>query len=176
MKVILQQDVDRLGAAGDEVDVSEGYARNYLFPRRLAVQATKGARRSIELRRASLTRKEEAQRDTARQAWEQLKELSLTIRHKAGTDGKLHGSITAQTIADAIREHGEFEVDKAQIELFEPIRATGSYLVTVRLFRDVEAQLPVKVVSDAPGAEIEEETEEETSADGDEAAAAETEA
>lgn len=155
MKVILQQDVDHLGIAGEEVEVSHGYARNYLIPMRLAVKATKGARRSIELRRESLRRREEAQRDAAMGSLEKLKQVSLVIRHKAGMDGKLHGSVTAQDIADAIREKSDLVVEKRQIDLFEPIRATGSYLVTVRLFRDVEAQLPVKVISDAPSADAE---------------------
>ncbi len=150
MEVILIEDVDRLGLEGEVVRVADGYARNYLFPRKLAVAATKGALKDLETRRGGIQQREEGRRHAAQALAEKLHDFSLTIRAKTGLEGKLHGSITAADLAAALAEEIDLEVDKSRVELWQPIRQTGDYLVTIRLHRDVTPQLAVSVVSDAP--------------------------
>ncbi len=149
MRVILNEDVDRLGVAGEVVTVAPGYARNYLFPNRMAVPATKGALRDLERRRDALKRREDSRRSAAEERLDQLREASIVVVHKAGAEGKLHGSVTTQDIADALSAGTGVEVDKGRIDLVEPIRQIGSYLVTVRLFRDIAYELPVTVRSES---------------------------
>ncbi|MFQ6131514.1 MAG: 50S ribosomal protein L9 [Armatimonadota bacterium] len=154
MRVILNEDVDRLGIAGEVVEVSDGYARNFLLPRRLAMEATKGALTDLERRRTSLEKREQARREAALAELERLKEVSVTIVHKAGAEGKLHGSVTAQAIADALKEQTGYEVEKSQIDLVQPIRTVGKFLVTVKLFRDVVHEMPVAVESETGMTEV----------------------
>jgi large subunit ribosomal protein L9 len=132
-QAILLAEVEGLGEAGDAVDVSPGYLRNYLVPRKLAQPATRGALEEAQRQRE---RSEAAQRQAAERAEETSALLSktvLTISHRAGEDGKLFGSVTASEIADAIQAARGLRVDRKKIRLSEPIRETGTYMVDVEV-------------------------------------------
>ena len=132
-EAVLLKDVDGLGEAGDAVDVSPGYLRNFLVPRKLAQPATKGA---LEEARQRLERAEEEERRAAERADETaalLAKTVLTINHQAGEDGKLFGSVTSKEIAEAIQAARGLKVDKKKIQLEEPIRETGSFMVEIEV-------------------------------------------
>jgi large subunit ribosomal protein L9 len=132
-EAVLLKDVDGLGEAGDAVDVSPGYLRNFLVPRKLAQPATKGA---LEEARQRLERAEEEERRAAERADETaalLAKTVLTINHQAGEDGKLFGSVTSKEIAEAIQAARGLKVDKKKIRLEEPIRETGSFMVEIEV-------------------------------------------
>ncbi len=142
---ILLKDVENVGRRGDVVDVSKGYLRNYLLPRKLAQAATKGALREAE-RLQEITRKaDEARRAEASEHAEQLGRTVLTLPHKAGEDGRLFGSVTSSEIADAIKEARGFEVDRRRVHLSEPIKHIGTYQVDVDLVDGVRASVKVLV-------------------------------
>jgi large subunit ribosomal protein L9 len=150
-EAVLLKDVDGLGEAGDPIDVSPGYLRNYLVPRKLAQPATKGALEEAERRRE---RAEEAERQAAERADETAALLSktvLTISHRAGEDGKLFGSVTAAEIADAIQAARGLKVDRRKIRLEEPIRETGTFMVEVEVGGGVTASLKT-IVAEEHGA------------------------
>ena len=132
-QAILLKDVDNLGQAGEAIDVSPGYLRNYLQPRKLAQPATAGALEDAR-------RRAEAQERAARKAAERAEETAallaktvLTIQHRAGEDGKLYGSVTTKEIAEAISEARGLRIDRKKIQLEEPIRETGTYMIEVEL-------------------------------------------
>lgn len=132
-QAILLKDVEDLGKAGEAVDVSSGYLRNYLLPRKLAQAATRGA---LEEAKRRLELAEQAAVDAAERAGETAALLSktvLTIQHRAGEDGKLFGSVTVKDIADAIAEARGLRVERKKIQLSEPIRAVGTYMVDVEV-------------------------------------------
>ena len=132
-QAVLLQDVEGVGEAGTAIDVSPGYLRNYLMPRKLAQPATKGALEEAQRRRA---RAEESERQAAERAEETTALLSktvLTINHRAGEDGKLFGSVTSAEIAEAIQAARGIKVDRKKIRLEEPIRETGTYMVDVEV-------------------------------------------
>jgi large subunit ribosomal protein L9 len=140
-EAVLLKDVDGLGEAGDAVDVSSGYLRNYLVPRKLAQPATKGA---LEDARRRLEAAEAAERQAAERASENAALLSktvLTINHQAGEDGKLFGSVTAKEIADAIQAARGLKVDRRKIRLEEPLRETGTYMVEIEVGGGVTAKV-----------------------------------
>lgn len=145
--VLLREDVENLGARGDIVRVKAGYARNYLLPRKLAVEATPSNMRQIEQERAALMRREAREREMAQARAAELQSLRLTFARRAGEHGILYGSVTAMDIADALRERG-IEVDRRRITLPEPIKTTGDFTVVVRLHREVSVELPVTVVAE----------------------------
>jgi large subunit ribosomal protein L9 len=144
-KVLLREDVDDLGARGEIVRVRSGYARNYLLPRNLAVQATAGNVRSIEQERAALLKKESKERSTAEAQSDQMRSLVLEFRRKAGEQGALYGSVTSMDLAEALKERG-YEIDRHRIHLREPLKRLGDFNVPVRLHREVTIDLQVKVV------------------------------
>lgn len=144
-KVLLREDVDDLGARGEIVRVRAGYARNYLLPRKLAVEATAGNVKGIEQERAALLRKEAKERATAEAQSQQMGSLTLEFKRKSGEQGALYGSVTSMDIAEALRERG-YEIDRHRIHLREPLKRLGDYGVAVRLHRDVTIELQVKVV------------------------------
>jgi large subunit ribosomal protein L9 len=132
-EAVLLKEVDGLGEAGDAVDVSPGYLRNYLVPRKLAQPATKGA---LEEARRRLERAEAEERQAAERADENaalLGKTVLTIQHQAGEDGKLFGSVTSKEIADAIQAARGLKVDRKKIRLEEPLRETGTYMVEIEV-------------------------------------------
>lgn len=146
-KVLLREDVDDLGARGEIVRVRAGYARNYLLPRNLAVEATAGNVKGIESERAALLKKEAKERASAEAQSQQMGSLDLEFRRKAGEQGALYGSVTSMDIAEALRERG-YEIDRHRIHLREPLKRLGEYKVPVRLHREVTIDLKVRVASE----------------------------
>ena len=146
-KVLLREDVDDLGARGEIVRVRAGYARNYLLPRKLAVEASAGNVKGIEQERAALLRKEAKERATAEAQSQQMGSLVLEFKRKAGEQGALYGSVTSMDIAESLRERG-YDIDRHRIHLREPLKRLGDYTVPVRLHREVTIDLPVRVVSE----------------------------
>jgi large subunit ribosomal protein L9 len=146
-QAILLRDVDSLGERGAVVDVSPGYLRNYLLPRKLAEPATPGSIQAARRRREAA---EQAKRDAEQRSQESATLLGrtvLTIRQQAGDDGRLFGSVTTQDIADAIRDARGLRVDRRKIHLEEPIRHTGTYMVVVELADGVMATVKTMVVA-----------------------------
>ena len=143
-KVLLREDVDDLGARGEIVRVRAGYARNYLLPRNLAVEATAGNVKGIEAERAALLKKEAKERATAEAQSQQMGALDLEFKRKAGEQGHLYGSVTSMDLAEALKERG-YEIDRHRIHLREPLKRLGDYTVPVRLHREVTIDLKVKV-------------------------------
>jgi large subunit ribosomal protein L9 len=143
-KVLLREDVDDLGARGEIVRVRAGYARNYLLPRKLAVEATSSNVKQIDQERAALLKKEAKERATADGQAERLGALVLEFKRKAGEQGALYGSVTSMDLADALQERG-YEIDRHRIHLREPLKRLGEFTVPVRLHREVTVDLQVKV-------------------------------
>jgi large subunit ribosomal protein L9 len=143
-KLLLREDVDDLGARGEIVRVRSGYARNYLLPRKLAVEATASNVKQIEQERAALLKKEAAERSTAEGQAEQIRSLVLEFRRKSGEQGALYGSVTSMDIAEAFKGRG-YEIDRHRIHLREPLKRVGDFSVPVRLHRDVTIDVQVKV-------------------------------
>ena len=146
-KVLLREDVDDLGARGEIVRVRAGYARNYLLPRNLAVEATAGNVKGIESERAALLKKEAKERASAEAQSQQMGSLNLEFKRKAGEQGALYGSVTSMDIAEALRERG-YEIDRHRIHLREPLKRLGEYTVPVRLHREVTIDLKVRVAAE----------------------------
>jgi large subunit ribosomal protein L9 len=140
-QAILLKDVADLGSAGEPVEVSPGYLRNYLIPRRLAQPATKGALEDAQRRREAAERAERDQAERAQETAALLSKTVLTISHRAGEDGKLFGSVTSKEIADAIREARGLKVDRRRIQLADPIREVGTYMVEVELSGGTTAKI-----------------------------------
>jgi large subunit ribosomal protein L9 len=136
MKVILRKDFEQLGKIGDVVTVKDGYARNFLIPRQIAYEATKGALRAIELEKEIYRRRLEKEKNEANKLALELEKISITIAVKVGDDEKLFGSVTSQMIADALKEKG-YSIDKRKIDLEEPIKTLGIYEVNVKLHPEV---------------------------------------
>ena len=145
--VLLREDVDDLGARGEIVRVRAGYARNYLLPRNLAVEATAGNVKGIESERAALLKKEAKERASAEAQSQQMGSLDLEFKRKAGEQGALYGSVTSMDIAEALRERG-YEIDRHRIHLREPLKRLGEYTVPVRLHREVTIDLKVRVAAE----------------------------
>lgn len=146
IKVILRQDIEKLGAEGDVVNVRAGYARNYLLPKGFAFDATPANLRRVEIERQRS--EERARRDylEARRRAKALEDLSITFEARAGEESKLFGSITNIDIAEKLNEQGlDFEVDRRQIELEEPIRTLGVFSVPIRLHAEVQPEIKVWV-------------------------------
>jgi large subunit ribosomal protein L9 len=168
MEVILLEDVEALGHEGDTVRVADGHARNYLIPRKLAVKATKAAKAQLERRRGAISRREEQKAQKAHLLADELHRNPLIIEAKSGEGGKLHGTVTAQQISEALAEQARITVDRRRIQLVEPIREVGNYLVAAQLYKGVSAQLTITVKAEAeqakeapeePTEELPEETE-----------------
>lgn len=151
MQIILLQDVDKLGAAGDVVTVKDGFGRNFLIPRGLGRVATQGAVKARQEELRQQTRKRAQERDRAVQAKEQLEGLELVVTAKVGEENRIFGTITPQQVAVKLAERG-FTIDRRSIELAEEIRVIGVYNAFVRLQSDVVAQLKVRVEPEGTGA------------------------
>ncbi len=149
--VLLREEVENLGARGEMVKVRAGYARNYLLPRKLAVEATASNMRQIERERAVLLKREDEERGSAEARAGQMKNLSLNFERKVGEHGILYGSVTSMDIAAALAERGH-EIDRRRITLREPIKETGDFTVAVRLHRDVTVEVPVTVRAEGEAA------------------------
>lgn len=147
MEVILREDVKTLGRAGELVRVKPGYARNYLLPQGLAYEATEGNKKRIAAETRARDTRNQAERVEAERRAAALGAVSLTLAGKAGEEGKLFGSITAQDIADALAREGH-EVDRRRIELEHPIKTLGHHTVAVRIHPEVQAEVRVSVVAE----------------------------
>jgi large subunit ribosomal protein L9 len=148
MKIILQREVEALGEPGDVVEVADGYARNFLVPRGMAIPASKGAVAHAE--RLQTGKEERVQRDQglAQQRADELQRLPVQVRAQAGEDGRLFGSITAQHLAEELSKAVGWEVDRRRILLEEPIRSVGVHEVRIHLHPEVNATVTVQVVKE----------------------------
>ena len=146
MKLILTQEVSGLGAPGDVVEVAGGYGRNYLVPRGLAMRWTRGAEKQIELIQRARSAREIRGLDDAREAADRLAGLQVRLETRAGSGGRLFGSVSPADIAAAVKAAGGPELDRRRIEIKNPIRTVGAHQVSVRLHPDVTATLDVEVV------------------------------
>jgi len=146
-RILLREDVDDLGARGEIVRVRAGYARNYLLPRKLAVEATTTNVKQIEGERAALLKKEASERATAQGQADQLGALVLEFKRKAGEQGALYGSVTSMDIAEDLKQRG-YEIDRHRIHLREPLKRLGEFTVPVRLHREVTVDLKVRVAAE----------------------------
>jgi large subunit ribosomal protein L9 len=144
MEVILREDVDKVGARGSLVKVADGYARNFLLPKRLAVPATGANKKIVEQEREAYVRREAKVKGDAESLAQLMSNVTVTIRHRAGENNQLFGSVTAKDIADAL-EAQKFHIERRKIHLDEPIRTVGEHKVAVRLYREVTVEVNVVV-------------------------------
>ena len=144
MQIILQEDVEKLGTRGQVVEVKEGYARNFLLPRKLALEASAGNMKRLEKMRAVFAKKEAVEKGDAQKLAELLAGVSLELTRKAGETDQLFGSVTSADISEALAAKG-FTVDKRKIALAEPIKVIGEYEVPLKLHREVSATVKLTV-------------------------------
>lgn len=147
MIVILNKDIKGTGKAGDVVKVSDGYARNMLIPKGWATEATEGNVRSLEKQKALAAEKKAEEKAAAQAQAEKIKELSVTIKTKAGDGGKIFGSITSKDIAEALKDQHKITVDKKKIQLANPVKMTGEMEVAIKLYPEVSTTLKVIIVA-----------------------------
>lgn len=145
MKLILQKTVDKLGEAGEIVEVKPGYGRNYLIPQRKAVMATEGALKQHKRMKEEAASRAERTVEDAREMAERLEDISVTVPVPVGEKGKIHGTVTAQDIADALAER-DIEIDRKNISIDQEIKATGEYAATVELISELKPQIKIWVV------------------------------
>ena len=147
MEVILQQDLDELGLEGDIVRVAKGYARNYLIPRGIALEASSQNIKALELKRKKIELKRLKAKESAEQVKQQIEAIDITIEHKAGEEGKLYGSVTSMDIAAHLEKKGIL-VDRKKIVLEKPIKELGEFKATVKIYPEVTGEVKVSVVSE----------------------------
>jgi large subunit ribosomal protein L9 len=147
MQIILQEDVEKLGTRGQVVDVAEGYARNFLLPRKLALEASTGNMKRLEKMRAAFAKKEAVEKGDAQKLAELLASVTLEFARKAGENDQLFGSVTSGDISDALETKG-YNVEKRKIQLADPIKVVGEYEVPVKLHREVSGTVKVIVKKD----------------------------
>src|SRR5271157_3262101 len=145
MEVILREDIDKLGARGQLVKVTAGYARNFLLPKRLAVAATDANRKIVEQERQAHLRREAKETADAGDLAKLMASVTVTIAQKAGENDQLFGSVTSRDIGDALEKQG-YTIDRRKILLSDPLRQLGEHKVTIRLHRDVTIEIPVNIV------------------------------
>jgi len=148
MKVILKQDVENVGRRGDILNVAPGYGRNYLIPRKLALEVTPGNMKMVEVERVSLKKKADEERKSFQDLIGRLNQVTLTFVRKAGETDHIFGSVSAGDIKDALDKLG-FEMDKKKIALDEPLKRLGNYNVGIKVYQDDRAEIKVHVVRDA---------------------------
>ena len=147
MQIILQEDIDKLGHRGEVVTVKSGYARNFLLPRKLAIEASVGNMKALERIRTSLAKKTATELDAAQKQAALLNGVSISFTRKTGENDQMFGSVTTADIAEGLAAQN-FKVDKRQVQLADPIKALGEYPVTIKVFRDVTAQVTVHVAKE----------------------------
>ena len=150
MEVILRETIDSLGRAGQTITVADGYARNYLLPRKLAYLATPGNLKVIEYERASLLKKEAKQKDEAEKLKEMLDKVEVSIRRKVGEQDALYGSVTNSDVAELLEAKG-YQVEKRKIHMDDHIKTLGEFTIPVRLFKDVIAHIKLTVEPETEG-------------------------
>lgn len=146
MKVILLQDVKSVGKKGELVNASEGYAKNFLFPKKLAVEATKSNLNDFELKQKSEVKRKQEELESAQQMAEALKDQVVTIKVKTGGNGKLFGSVTNKEVADAIVEQTKQDIDKKKVSIGDPIKMVGERTATIKLHPKVTAEVTIKII------------------------------
>lgn len=144
MQIILQEDVEKLGHRGDVVTVKSGYARNFLLPNKIGIEATAGNMKALERIRGSLAKKTATELEAAKKHAELLNGVALKFHRKTGENEQMFGSVTTGDIAEALKAQN-FAVDKRQVQLADPIKTLGEFPVTVKVFRDVTAGIKVHV-------------------------------
>ena len=144
IEIILRETIDNLGNAGQVVKVANGYARNYLLPRKLAYPATPGNLKVIESERQSLLRKDAKQKEDAENLLQLIEKVEIIIRRKVGEQNALYGSVTNSDVADELEKKG-FQVEKRKIHMDDHIKTIGEFSIPIRLFKDVTAHVKVKV-------------------------------
>ena len=148
MEIILRETIDNLGRAGEVVKVANGYARNYLLPKKLAYLATPGNMKVIASERQNLLRKEAKQQQDAEQLQKMLDAVEITIRRKVGEQNALYGSVTNSDVAEELEKKG-FQIEKRKIHMDDHIKQIGEYAIPIRLFKDVTAHVKLKVEPEA---------------------------
>lgn len=148
MKVILLQDIEHKGKQGDVVSVADGYARNYLYPRKLAIEAGGGALKNLQAKNAQEERKTEKLRADADRTAELLTDKTITLTVKAGENSRLYGRVTAADIAEAVEKDLAVKLDKRKVGLLDPIKTVGEYDIPIKLHREVTVPLKVAVVAE----------------------------
>ncbi|HOJ79440.1 MAG TPA: 50S ribosomal protein L9 [Clostridiales bacterium] len=148
MKVILKQDVKGLGKKDDLVNVSDGYARNFLFPRGLAVEANESNLNIVKTRKEAEKSKKDRELAQARKLAEELRNVEVVIRAKTGENGKLFGSITSKDISDKLKEDFRLDIDRKKIVMPDAIKSTGAYELDVKLYPEVSGRLKVRIESE----------------------------
>ena len=144
MEVILREDIDKIGARGALVKVADGFARNYLLPRKLAVAATSSNKKIVEQEREAFVRREAKAKSESEELSKLLTGVVLTFKHKVGENDHLFGSVTAKDIAEGL-EAQRFHIERRKVQLDEPIKTLGEHMVTLRLHREVSTQIKVVV-------------------------------
>jgi len=147
MKVVLIQDVKGTGKAGETKDVADGYARNFLLPRKLAQPATKGAEAQVERQKATAVQREERELKDAKDLAKKLEAAQVTLKLRSGKDGKLFGAVTNADVASALKQQHGITLDRRKIEFDEPVKAMGPGTAHVKLHHDVTARIPLMVTS-----------------------------
>lgn len=146
MKVLLLQDVKSQGKKDQIIEVSEGYARNFLFPKKLAIPADAKAINDAKNRQSSKEHKISVERDAARELAKKLEEITIKLTAESGADGRFYGAITSKDISEGLKAQFGIEIDKRKIVLDAPIKAYGTYKIDVKLYTDVSGKLTVMVV------------------------------
>ena len=144
MEVILKEDVSKLGSRGDVVKVAEGYGRNFLLPRKLAIEATAGNKQVIDQMRASALRRSAKEKEQAEELSKQFDGLTVSFQRRSGEQEQLFGSVTSGDIAEALEKKG-FNLDRRKIQLHEPLKTIGEFMVPIKLHKDVTAHLKVVI-------------------------------
>ncbi len=147
MKVILKEDVKKLGAMGQIVTVADGFARNFLLPRGLAIEASGKNLKALEHERRVIQERAKKLKQSVQEFGEKLSTMTIVVKAKAGEEGKLFGSVTSMDIAEHLKSEG-IEIDKKKISIDEPIKRLGTYTVTVHLHPEVNAKMTVQVVEE----------------------------
>ena len=148
MQIILQEDIDKLGHRGDIVTVKPGYARNFLLPRKLAIEASAGNKKVIDQMRAAAVRRSAKEKTQAEALSKQFDGLSVSFQRRSGENDQLFGSVTSGDIADALAKKG-FELDRRKIQIHEPLKTVGEFTVPIKLHKDVTTHLKVVIEKEA---------------------------
>jgi large subunit ribosomal protein L9 len=145
MKVILKQDVKSIGKKGEVINTSDGYARNFLFPRGLAVEATEGNVKNVETQKANEVKKKAEELQKAKELAKKISDYTVKIEVKTGENGKLFGSITSKDIAEEIKKQYKLDIDKKKIVLDDAIKTAGVYTVEIKIYPEVSAKIKVSI-------------------------------
>ena len=148
MKVILTQDVKKIGKKGEIINASDGYAKNFLFPKKLAVPADTQNLNELKAKQASEKHKKEIETEEAKKIAQQIKKIEITIKAKIGENQKLFGSITSKEISESIEQTLKIKIDKKKINLKEPIKSLGQFPVEVKLYEGVTLKTTVQIISE----------------------------